>query len=134
MAKPAPGHAYNISGLNVIFGISSIALFVTTIWMVWDDYAREWKQYQRGFRALELAKSEEALAALEASDVGGLEVELQAQVDAALARMQERQDELATAEREDRSKHGENGSYHNCVVVIVSRPWRPVRLWTRARQ
>ena len=36
MAKPAPGHAYDISGLNVVFGISSIFLFVTTLWMIWS--------------------------------------------------------------------------------------------------
>ena len=39
--------------LNVIFAASSLFLFVTTVWMVWDDYDREWKNYQRSFVQLE---------------------------------------------------------------------------------
>jgi len=53
VAKPAPGHAYDISRLNIVFAFSSIALFVATIWMVWADYSREWKQYQRNFFSME---------------------------------------------------------------------------------
>jgi cbb3-type cytochrome oxidase cytochrome c subunit len=53
VAKPEPGHAYFIPRLNVIFGVSSILLFLTTVWMVWADYSREWKAFQRQFFQLE---------------------------------------------------------------------------------
>jgi cbb3-type cytochrome oxidase cytochrome c subunit len=53
VAKLEPGHAYVIPKLNVLFGVSAIALFFATIWMVWDDYSREWKGYQRQFFQLE---------------------------------------------------------------------------------
>ncbi|HEY7819872.1 MAG TPA: hypothetical protein VIG29_16745, partial [Vicinamibacteria bacterium] len=53
MAKPEPGHAYVIPRLNVLFGVSAIALFLATLWMVWADYSREWKVYQRQFFQLE---------------------------------------------------------------------------------
>jgi len=53
VAKPEPGHAYFIPRLNVIFGVSAILLFLTTIWMVWADYSREWKAFQRQFFQLE---------------------------------------------------------------------------------
>jgi cytochrome c551/c552 len=53
VAKPEPGHAYFIPRLNVIFGVSSIAFFLTTLWMVWADYSREWKSFQRQFFQLE---------------------------------------------------------------------------------
>ena len=52
--KKAVGHAYNIDFLNVVFAASSIFLFVSTIWMVWDDFDREWKNTQRQFTQLEL--------------------------------------------------------------------------------
>ncbi len=53
MAKPEPGHAYFIPQLNVLFGVSAIALFLTTVWMIWADYSREWKAFQRQFFQLE---------------------------------------------------------------------------------
>lgn len=82
MAKPAPGHAHDISGLNVVFGISAIGLFLATIWMVWDDYAREWKQYQREFfdmeRALTAQQIQEAEAAISQRELEEVEAQLQA--------------------------------------------------------
>jgi cytochrome c551/c552 len=53
VAKPEPGHAYVINRLNVLFGVSAIALFLTTVWLVWADYSREWKVYQRRFFQME---------------------------------------------------------------------------------
>ncbi len=52
--KKAVGHAYNIDFLNVVFAVSSLFLFLSVIWMVWDDYDREWKKTQRNFNSLEI--------------------------------------------------------------------------------
>ncbi len=52
--KRAVGHAYNIDFLNVVFAVSSLFVLFTTVWMIWDDYDREWKNYQRDFTALEM--------------------------------------------------------------------------------
>ena len=52
--KRAVGHAYNIDFLNVVFAVSSLFVLFATVWMVWDDYDREWKNYQRDFTALEM--------------------------------------------------------------------------------
>ncbi|HKY22855.1 MAG TPA: c-type cytochrome [Vicinamibacterales bacterium] len=60
--KKAVGHAYNIDFLNVVFAASSIFLFVSTIWMVWDDFDREWKNTQRRFTQLELEVTNAQLA------------------------------------------------------------------------
>src|SRR4029434_5438241 len=51
--KKGVGHAYNIDFLNVVFAASSLFLFLSVIWMVWDDYDREWKNTQRRFSQLE---------------------------------------------------------------------------------
>ncbi len=40
--------------LHVIFGISSLAMLGTTIWMLAADHRREWKDYQRKFQEVEL--------------------------------------------------------------------------------
>ena len=51
--KKSVGHAYNTDFLNVVFAAVGIFLFFASVWMVWDDYAREWKSYQRRFVQLE---------------------------------------------------------------------------------
>ena len=63
--KKAVGHAYNIDFLNVVFAASSIFLFLSTIWMVWDDFDREWKNTQRQFTQLELEVTRAQLAQTE---------------------------------------------------------------------
>jgi mono/diheme cytochrome c family protein len=61
--KKSVGHAYNIDFLNVVFAACSIFLFLSVIWMVWDDYARDWKNTQRRFTQLELEVTRQELAA-----------------------------------------------------------------------
>ena len=72
--KKSVGHAYNIDFLNVVFAASSLFLFVTVVWMVWDDFDREWKDYQRRFVALESEVTQlNLLAAREGVDEQRLE-------------------------------------------------------------
>ncbi len=52
--KKGVGHAYNVDFLNVVFAASSLFLFLSVIWMVWDDYDRDWKTTQRRFGLLEM--------------------------------------------------------------------------------
>ncbi|MDP6581592.1 MAG: c-type cytochrome [Vicinamibacterales bacterium] len=61
--KRAVGHAYNIDFLNVVFAASSLFVLFTTVWMIWDDYDREWKNYQRQFTQLEMEVTRAGLAA-----------------------------------------------------------------------
>ena len=61
--KKSVGHAYNIDFLNVVFAASSLFLFFSSIWMVWDDYDREWKGYQRQFVLLETEVTQAGLTA-----------------------------------------------------------------------
>ena len=43
---------YEVDNLHKWFAISSLLLFVFTVWMILHDYNREWKQYQRSFSQL----------------------------------------------------------------------------------
>src|SRR5687768_12490020 len=51
--KKGVGHAYNVDFLNVVFAATSVFLFLSVVWMVWDDYDRDWKNTQRRFAQLE---------------------------------------------------------------------------------
>ena len=36
---------------------SAAALFAVSFWMIWADYAREWKDYQRRFNHVEVLRT-----------------------------------------------------------------------------
>src|SRR6185295_3087455 len=59
--KKGIGHAYNVDFLNVVFAASSLFLLLSTVWMVWDDYDREWKNTQRNFAQLEYQVTQASL-------------------------------------------------------------------------
>jgi cbb3-type cytochrome oxidase cytochrome c subunit len=59
--KKGVGHAYNVDFLNVVFAASSLFLFLSVIWMVWNDYNREWKNTQRQFSELQLQVTQASL-------------------------------------------------------------------------
>ena len=80
--KKAVGHAYNIDFLNVVFAASSIFLFISTIWMVWDDFDRDWKNTQRQFTQLELEVTRQQIAqdarGIDKAKLAGLQQQLAA--------------------------------------------------------
>lgn len=82
--KKAVGHAYNIDFLNVVFAASSIVLLITVVWMVWDDFDREWKNYQRRFVRLETEVTQAGLQraeqAIDANRLQTLETDLAAAI------------------------------------------------------
>lgn len=65
---------YNVDRMNMIFAVSSVVLVVAVLWMVWDDYDREWKDFQKEAMALEAYKTEaEIRLAQETVDQDALE-------------------------------------------------------------
>jgi len=75
--KKGVGHAYNVDFLNVVFAASSIFLFLSVVWMVWDDFDREWKKTQRQFANLEYqvtqAQRAQAVRAVDRNKIKQLE-------------------------------------------------------------
>src|SRR3954471_20231707 len=43
----------NLRLMHVVFGVASVAMLVTTVWMLAADHSRTWKQYQRQYRDIE---------------------------------------------------------------------------------
>ena len=71
--KKGVGHAYNVDFLNVVFAASSLFLFLSVIWMVWDDFDRDWKNTQRRFAQLEYevtqAQRQQAVGAVDKNKI-----------------------------------------------------------------
>src|SRR2546421_9394472 len=80
--KKGVGHAYNVDFLNVVFAASSLFLFLSVIWMVWDDFDRDWKNTQRRFAQLEYqvtqAAQKQAAAGVDRNKVAQLEAQRKA--------------------------------------------------------
>ena len=89
--KKGVGHAYNVDFLNVVFAASSIFLLLSTVWMVWDDYDRDWKNTQRRFTQLQTDVANADLQKAQRSLDRNKLAQLQAQLAAA--------DKVATANR-----------------------------------
>src|SRR6202171_5187343 len=95
--KKSVGHAYNVDFLNVVFAASSLFLFLSVVWMVWDDYDRDWKNTQRRFAQLEYQVTQQqfqaAGQAVDKSKLQPLEAQLK-DAHADVAANQKKVDEL----------------------------------------
>src|SRR5580765_3282593 len=103
--KKGVGHAYNVDFLNVVFAASSIFLLLSTVWMVWDDYDRDWKNTQRKFVQLQYdvtrADYQKASRAVDKGKLQALQQQLaaaQKSVAANQAKVDELQKKLADAD------------------------------------
>src|SRR5207253_9377522 len=104
--KKGVGHAYNIDFLNVVFAASSLFLFLSVIWMVWDDFDREWKRTQRRFAQLEYqvtqAQLQQAQRSVDRNKIAQLEAQRKAseqQIKANQAKVDDRPRKLADADK-----------------------------------
>src|ERR1700716_1678003 len=95
--KKGVGHAYNVDFLNVVFAAASLFLFLSVIWMVWDDYDRGWKSTQRRFAQLEYqvtqAQLQQATRGIDQSKVKQLQAQQEASAKKVVAN-QQKVDEL----------------------------------------
>lgn len=108
--KKSIGHAYNVDFLNVVFAASSIVLFVCTVWMVWDDYDREWKHTQRRFTQLEMEVTRQQLAAAEK----GVDVR----------KRQQYEQQLAAAQKNVEANQGKVEELQDQIAALSARLYR----------
>ncbi len=73
----------NIKLLHVVFGVSSIAMLVTTIWMFVADHNRPWKDYQLQTMELESYTTQLRIAEQDSSDYQATLTQLRGDVAAA---------------------------------------------------
>jgi mono/diheme cytochrome c family protein len=82
------------------FGLGSILLLAGTVWMIWFDYHRDWKQYQRQFRDLEISKAQAKLEDVNARDEANAQLTaVKSQLEAAQNERAGHQDSLDAAQK-----------------------------------
>lgn len=91
---PETVHAYNIPRLNVLFVLFSLALLATVGWILWDDYYREWKPYQRQAKRFEEVKLQQDRAAAQKKLEESNYTEVTNHVAQAEAALKQRQSEI----------------------------------------
>src|SRR6185503_5444108 len=104
--KKGVGHAYNVDFLNVVFAASSVFLFLSVIWMVWDDFDRDWKNTQRQFVRLETevtrAQRDQAARGVDRNKIAQLEAQRKSaeqQIAANRQKVDELESKLAEADK-----------------------------------
>ncbi len=63
--------------MHVVFGVSSVAMLLTTVWMLAADHNRSWKEYQRTFRDIETWNADARLGEQQSADYEQTERDLQ---------------------------------------------------------
>jgi len=69
--------------MHVVFGVSSIVMLITTVWMMADDHNRPWKDIQRTFRDLDVRSTQWRATEQQSADYESKTRELERQRDAA---------------------------------------------------
>ncbi len=94
---PATEETYRSqSGLHIVFAITSIAMTLSIVWMVAADHLRPWKQVQREFHDVEVAKLEAAKKEKLADQSAKKKERIEA-IDAEVAAAEAKKDENASA-------------------------------------
>ena len=89
--------------LHLVFAISSIAMLLSTVWMVMADHLRPWKQVQREFQLVEREK----LEAAEKQKLEEQKAKYQTQIDQIDAKVQAAEADSETRGRELRTVNNE---------------------------
>ena len=97
MADRGDTHYY-VPKLNLWFAASSLLFLIAVFWMVIDDWSASWKDYQRGFREIEIARANAELESPEALQVVANEEAAQAELDQVTAALEAKAGEIAAAE------------------------------------
>ncbi len=94
MAKRKGVYARDIDRLNLIFAAVAMGCLLSVVWMIWDDYAREWKGYQRQFQVIEQEVTQQQIASEEGNIDQVRLAQLTQQRDAAEAQLATQQGQL----------------------------------------
>ncbi len=126
MADPGQTH-YRVGGLNRAFALSSLALLGSVVWAMVDDWAREWKRWQRTFQVEEADQAERELARTETPEFRREKERLERGIQAAARAERDRAAELAPIEADYRKKQGEE--YAADQTYKIARAEHQVHLW-----
>lgn len=116
--------------LHIVFGVSALAMLVSTVWMLAADHTREWKRYQRKFREVEAWTTQQRKAAEESGAFEQRSRQLSAQLEEAKAQPPAREavEEFLAVVREHapEASTAEVESAYEALVADPSRSRREV--------
>jgi cytochrome c2 len=90
---------YQGDGLHKWFAISSLLLFLFTVLMVFIDYSREWKSYQRTFTRMQVQQTQQDIAAAAGSFDRAKFDQLSQQLNQARGEMQQHEADVKAAQK-----------------------------------
>jgi cytochrome c2 len=93
--------------LNVVFALTSIAMLVAFTIMIWADYDREWKKYQKAFNKLEVKVTEAQAKQAKDKVPSAQQQALQAEMDRAKQEEAQRRAQIKKAQAERDKLEGE---------------------------
>jgi cytochrome c2 len=102
-----PRMASRAQKLNVVFALSSIGMLLVFTLMIWDDYDRDWKKYQKAFNRIELRLTEQQAEQAMGKVDAVRRQELQESMARARQEEGERRDEIKKAEAEREKLDGQ---------------------------
>ncbi|HTQ37525.1 MAG TPA: c-type cytochrome [Pirellulales bacterium] len=71
-----------MKSMHVVFGVASVIMLVTTVWMLAADHNRSWKNYQREFRDIETWTADAKINEQNNADFSLTETQLKQQLEA----------------------------------------------------
>src|SRR6266851_8762003 len=95
-----PGMADRARKLNVVFALTSIVMLVAFTVMIWADYDREWKKYQKAFNKLEVKVTEEQAQQAKDKVPGAQQQSLQGEMDRGKQEEAQRREAIKKAQAE----------------------------------
>jgi len=84
----------NLKRMHIWFAVSAVALFAVTLWMMADDHAREYFDYQRNYYRLEALRAEAKINALQTEQFQKEVAALRSEVEAAREDLSAREDDI----------------------------------------
>ncbi len=70
----------SLKSMHAVFGVASVVMLITTIWMLAADHTRSWKNYQREFRDIESWSANAQVGEQDTADYSQTEGDLQQQL------------------------------------------------------
>src|ERR1051325_10212175 len=90
---------YEANSLHKWFAISSLLLFFFTVVMVFIDYAREWKTYQRTFNRMQVERTQQDINRTLTTYDRAKDATLRQQLQQARGQLQQNQDQVKQAQK-----------------------------------
>jgi len=93
--------------LNVVFALTSIGLLIVLSLMIWADYDREWKQYQKQFAEMDVQRTKAQIQEVDSKVDASKRAQLELELAQSKQELQANRDAISRVEKEQAKLQGE---------------------------